>query len=423
MRLSSPPAPINRVDGAGNGITAALPVELEAHSPAETNLPKTTFLVESGDGADRALVTAPVQNNFKGTQSPLAMWPPTQRAPSNPQNPVRAATVAIAPSDLSNALRQAEDFEMAGDLSAVDQLANAFKKEGKYKIAEELHRRALVGKEKRLGQDHIDTLVSVDDLADILEKQGQYKEAGGLRRRHLAGMKKRNGQQHHATSDSAKKLNAVVQKQQQSEIYDPKEKVLGLMVRNQNMKATAGQTQQPALHETVPGPEQLDILKNMSGNALKLEREGKYEAAEEIYWQLLEQRKKILGPEHPDTIICMYQLARVLRIQRKSDDAEKLFRQVLELHERVLGPQHRDTLATMSNLAATLIQQGKKAEAKEMYRQQLERQVRASGFDHPDTFSAKYNLGNMLEENEMYEVVLGMSPKGAGDVKVEIRQK
>jgi tetratricopeptide (TPR) repeat protein len=419
MRLSNPPAPVIRVDGASTGITATLPVELEAHSPAETNLSKRTFLVESGDVADRALVTAPAQNNVKETQTRLAMWPPTHQALSNPQNPLKASTGAIAQSDLAHALRQAEDFEMAGDLNAVDQLANTFEKEGKYKIAEELHRRALVGKEKGLGPDHIDTLVSVDDLADILEKQGQYKEAGGLRRRHLAGMKKRNGPQHHATSESAKKLNVVVQKQKQSEKFEPTEKVLGLMLRNQNMHEAAGQTQQ----KSVLGSEQLDISKNMSENALKLEREGKYDAAEEIYWQLLERRKKVLGPEHPDTIICMYQLAKVLRIQRKSDEAEKIFRQVLELHERVLGPQHRDTLATMSNLAATFIQQGKKAEAKEMYRQQLERQVRVSGFDHPETFSAKYNLTNMLEENEIYQVVLGMSSKGAEDVKVEIRQK
>ena len=52
--------------------------------------------------------------------------------------------------------------------------------QGRYKEAEAMHRRALMGREGKLGKDHPDTLRSVSNLAHILELLHRYDEARSL---------------------------------------------------------------------------------------------------------------------------------------------------------------------------------------------------------------------------------------------------
>jgi hypothetical protein len=85
-----------------------------------------------------------------------------------------------------------------------------------------------------------------------------------------------------------------------------------------------------------------------------LRDQGKYEAAEEMQWQVLELNKKMLGSEHSTTLTSMNNLAAVLRNQSKYEAAEEMQRRALKLREKVLGPEHPTTLLSMNNLAAVL---------------------------------------------------------------------
>ena len=76
----------------------------------------------------------------------------------------------------------------------------------------------------------------------------------------------------------------------------------------------------------------------MNNLAAVLGDQGKYEAAEKMHQQELEQAKKVLGPEHPDTLVSMNNLAKVLRNQGKYEAAEKIFSQLVELERMTLGP-------------------------------------------------------------------------------------
>ena len=57
-----------------------------------------------------------------------------------------------------------------------------------------MNRRALGGKEKALGKEHPDTLVSVNSLAYLLHQQEQYQEALLLYQRAYSGYQKALGQ-------------------------------------------------------------------------------------------------------------------------------------------------------------------------------------------------------------------------------------
>jgi tetratricopeptide (TPR) repeat protein len=62
-------------------------------------------------------------------------------------------------------------------LDAVNNLANLYYKQGKMKEAEEMHLRALKGKEEVWGPKHTSTLDTVNNLGVLYADQGKMKEA------------------------------------------------------------------------------------------------------------------------------------------------------------------------------------------------------------------------------------------------------
>jgi len=87
-------------------------------------------------------------------------------------------------------------------LLSQDMLGLALAQMGRYKTAEELHRRTLEGSEKVLGTEHPNTLQSVNNLAVVLQDQGDYKTAEEHFRRALEGSEKVLGTEHPSTLTS-----------------------------------------------------------------------------------------------------------------------------------------------------------------------------------------------------------------------------
>ncbi|EFQ96752.1 hypothetical protein MGYG_09201 [Nannizzia gypsea CBS 118893] len=170
-----------------------------------------------------------------------------------------------------------------GDLSSWAKLGH--KQQGKYKEAEAMYQRAVNGaeegkdkeaealyqqvlreREKRLGPDHLDTLLSVTSVGTTLCQQGKYKEAEAMYQRALRG----------------------------------REKILG--------------------------PDHPNTLNSFSNLGLVLQDQGKYKEAEETYRWVLKEREKVLGLDHPDTLATINNLGSVLRDQGKYKEAEAMYR-------------------------------------------------------------------------------------------------
>ena len=81
---------------------------------------------------------------------------------------------------------------------------------------------------------------------------------------------------------------------------------------------------------------------------------GRYKAAGQTEWQLLNLREEIQGKEHPQTLTTMNKLANALSRQGKYAEAEMMHRETLALREKILGKEHPDTLMTIDNIATTL---------------------------------------------------------------------
>jgi tetratricopeptide (TPR) repeat protein len=207
---------------------------------------------------------------------------------------------------------------------------------GQYSAAESTHRQALSLREKSLGKEHSQTIMSINEVALALHVSGKYKEAEVMHR------------------------------------------------------------QSQALTVKVRGPKHRESLVSTSNLAAVLNSQGKYEEAEAMNRQTLMQREVVLGREHPDTIMSLSALAVVLTNQGKYEEAEAMNRQTLAQQVNLLGLEHPHTLRTMANLAGTLSYLHKYGEAEALLRQTLALKTKILGREHPHTLVSVHSLANIL---------------------------
>ena len=75
--------------------------------------------------------------------------------------------------------------EHPNTLLSMGNLALVLSNQGKYQQAEEMNRRTLELRERVLGKEHPDALSSMNNLASVLSNQGKYKQAEEMHRSHL----------------------------------------------------------------------------------------------------------------------------------------------------------------------------------------------------------------------------------------------
>ena len=80
----------------------------------------------------------------------------------------------------------------------------------KYKEAEQMHRQALEGLKKVLGEEHPNTLDSMNSLAIVLNNQGKYEKAEQMHRQALEGSMKVLDKEHPDTLDRMNSLALVL---------------------------------------------------------------------------------------------------------------------------------------------------------------------------------------------------------------------
>ena len=194
------------------------------------------------------------------------------------------------------------DRDCPGDDNAVWEafhgLGDLYSDQGKLQEAEEMYERALAGKEKALGLDHMSTLDTVNNLGNLYKDQGKLKEAEEMYQRALTGYEKALGPDHAST------LNTV----------------------------------------------------NNFGNLYS--DQGKLNEAEEMYQRALAAREKALGSyheTHPPTLNTINNLGLLYSDQGKLKEAEEMYQRSRTGYERVFGPDHSRTRRLVDMLDALYI--------------------------------------------------------------------
>jgi tetratricopeptide (TPR) repeat protein len=255
---------------------------------------------------------------------------------------------------------------------------------GSYQAAEDTVLKAIKARERMLGREDPDTLISVIILALVLQDKGKYEEAEPINRRVVKGYEKALGKKHLFTLTSVNNLALILQYQGS---YEEAEQL--------NRRALEG-------YEKALGKEHSSTLTSVNNLALVLRSQGKYEKAEPISRRALKGREKALGKEHPDTLMSVNNLALILQDQGKYEEAEQMNRRALEGYEKALGREHPNTLNGVNNLASVLRYQKKYEEAELMNRRALKGKEKALGNEHPSTLMSVNNLASVLRYQGKY---------------------
>jgi TolA-binding protein len=254
----------------------------------------------------------------------------------------------------------------------------------RYDEAEKLLRQSAQEQKKKLGAEHVDTLLSKHWLARALSKQEKYPEAEQLFRQSVQQNEKVLGVEHEDTLGSKYWLAMTLYDQEK---YPEAEQLLRQLVQ---------------LREKVLCVEHEVTLSSKYWLAMTLSKQKKYPEAEQLLRQSVQQRGKVLGVEHEDTLSSKYWLAMTLSKQKKYPEAEQLLRQSVQQNEKVLGVEHEDTLSSKHRLAITLHKQEKYPEAEQLLRQSVQQRGKVLGVEHKDTLLSKYRLAITLSKQEKY---------------------
>ena len=232
--------------------------------------------------------------------------------------------------------------ERSGDptLSMVSKASQAstYRKQGRWKEAEELEAQVMEMSLRVLGHEHPDTLATMGNLALTYMHQGRWKEAEEL-----------------------------------------EVQVMEMSLR-------------------VLGREHPDTLTSMANLASTYRKRGRWKEAEKLEFQVMEMSLGVLGREHRDTLTTMNNLSVTYKRQRRWKEAGDLDVQVVETRKRVLGREHPDTLTSMANLSWTYRKQGRWKEAEELEVQTMETSLRVLGQEHPDTLTSMASLAWMYRK-------------------------
>ena len=196
----------------------------------------------------------------------------------------------------------------------------------------ELYEQVLAERERVLGADHPDTLITRNNLAGAYKDVGRFGEAIELYKRVLADQ------------------------------------------------------------ERILAPDHPDTLTARNNLAVAYRYVGRFGEAIELFERVLADRVRVLGPDHPDTLTTRNNLAFVYHSAGRFGEAIELYERVLADQEQVLGPDHPETLDVRDNLAGAYDSVGRLAEAIDAWEKLLPDCQRVLGLGHPLTKLVQKNL-------------------------------
>ncbi|KAM0137652.1 hypothetical protein ACHAO1_003971 [Botrytis cinerea] len=288
-------------------------------------------------------------------------------------------------------------------LDTVNNLGNLYSDQGKLAEAEAMYCRALEGKEKAFGLDHISIFDIINNLGVLYFDQGKLAEAEVMYQRALEGYKKAFGADHISTFDTIHNIGALYKKQ-------------GKLAEAEVMYSRALKGYEEAL-----GADHTSTLDTVHNLGILYFDQGKLAEAEVMYCRALEGCEKALGADHTSTLNIIHNIGVLYKKQGKLVEAEVMYCRALEGCEKAFGANHISTFDTINNLGVLYFDQGKLAEAEVMYCRALEGREKALGADHTSTLNTIHNIGilykkqgKLVEAEVMYSRALKGYEKAHG---------
>jgi tetratricopeptide (TPR) repeat protein len=267
----------------------------------------------------------------------------------------------------------------AEEAHCLNNLAELYRRDGKYAEAESLYKKALEIAKKTIGEDHANYAIGMNNLAALYASQGKYADAEPLYMQALEIDKKTIGESH---TNYANHLSNL------AELY-----------RNLGKNADAEPLYKKALEidKKTVGEDHPKYAIHLNNLAELFRIQGKYSDAEPLYKKALEIGKKTIGEDHPNYATRLNNLAALYQNQRKYAEAEPLYKKALEIDKKTIGETHPDYAKDLNNLAALYQYRGKYADAESLYMKALDIIKKCLGERHPSFLTVLKNIAICYE--------------------------
>src|SRR5947209_4890304 len=226
-------------------------------------------------------------------------------------------------------------------LIVMNNLGNAHWAAGRPDRAMPLHEEALKRRTVQLGPDHPHTLHSMNNLAEAYHSGGKLDEALLLLEETLKRRQARLGVDHPDTLTSRNNLATGY--------WTAKKLDRSVPLFEANLK----------LQKAKLGPKHPRVIGTMFNLAVNYLDAGRLKEAVPLFEETLKLLRAKQDPDHPHTLQCINTIAVGYWRAGKLDLALPLFEEALELRKAKLGADHPDTLVTMNNLASAYRDSGK----------------------------------------------------------------
>lgn len=259
----------------------------------------------------------------------------------------------------------------------------------RHKKALEWLNKALVIREKVLGEDHPDLAATCDLIMRTLYDQGKYNEALEWIYRAVAIQEKTLGKEHLETIHTYNNIVCVQIK------------------RGDYISASEWLRKVVAIVENVYADmEHRSVFLTFSNIAIIHTIQGNYTKALEWHYKTLSIREKALGKKHYDVATSHNHISCVLDIQGKHSEALAQNQKAFDILVEVLGKEHPETVKTYNTFANIHNNMANYSEAFGWCQKALAVHKRFLGENHPETATTYHTMGSICYNQGDYDTAL-----------------
>jgi serine/threonine protein kinase len=247
---------------------------------------------------------------------------------------------------------------------------------GSYTKGIEVLERARAIRERELGADHPETLITLTNLAVAYRDAGLTVKAIPLLEKVRDAQIKNLGADHRHTLITLDNLGGAYREAGRT----GEAIALFEQVRDVSVKKL--------------GADHLDTLTTLNNLAVAYRAAGRTGEAIALFEQIRDVLVKKFGGDHSYTLDALANLAEVYRGTGRTADAIVLFEQVRDVSVKKLGADHPSTLITLGCLAAAYRDAGRTAEAIALFEQYRDVFMKKFNADNPSTLIYLNNLAD-----------------------------
>ncbi|MBF2063644.1 MAG: tetratricopeptide repeat protein [Calothrix sp. C42_A2020_038] len=274
----------------------------------------------------------------------------------------------------------AENFELtehAAFCDSLNNLAELYRRLGRFADTEPIYIKALNTRKSILGEKHIDVAESINNLAAFYLSRGDYSKATDNFFVALEMWESLLGAEHPQVAIA---LNNIAEVYREQGLYFDAEKIYSRVLEIQNNSLDAGHP---------------DIWRTLNNIAALYEAQGRYSEAESKHLEALAFIKNFFGSEHPDVAVTLNNLAYLYDSQGRYLEAEINYLQVLDIWKKYLPTEHTYIADILNNIAENCKEQGRYLEAEQKHLEALRIRKNIFGDIHPLIATSLSNLGEI----------------------------